>query len=168
MNKLLPLSIFSLMIKKILPLIFVSIISASPLNAEEVSLDEMIEVIIEEQFVKVTKPTLRSSFLMMLGQANINENTKKEFYNFIDPFLEEYLISSSKKLPVIYKDHYTEEEIIALYKYVSSKEGKSITSKSGKVAEKTQQLIMKDAEKLGIKIGNAIAENPELLKSFIK
>tara|TARA_B100001939_G_scaffold254369_1_gene221264 strand:- start:322 stop:792 length:471 start_codon:yes stop_codon:yes gene_type:complete len=156
------------MSKKILFILFVSFISVSSLKAEEVSIDEMIEVIIEEQFIKTTKPALRSSFLMMLGSTNIKENTKKEFYNFIDPFLEEYLISSAKKLPVIYKDHYSEKEIIALYKYVSSKEGKSITSKSGKVAEKTQQLIMKDAEKLGIKIGNAIAENPELLKSFIK
>ena len=68
----------------------------------------------------------------------------------------------------MYKDIYTEEEILALYNFMKTVEGISINKKQSLVIEKSMIMISDDAMKLGQSIAIALQENPELLESILE
>ena len=68
----------------------------------------------------------------------------------------------------MFKDIYTEEEILALYNFMKTAEGISINKKQSLVIEKSMIMISDDAIKLGQSIAIALQENPELLESMLE
>ena len=135
--------------------------------ADETSFDEMIDFIVQEQFVSLQEKTMRDSMYTMMESMGLKVKSKT-FDDFLDPLIKEYLSSIQKKVPALFKDIYTEEEILALYNFMKTAEGISINKKQSLVIEKSMIMISDDAIKLGQSIAIALQENPELLESMLE
>ena len=134
--------------------------------ADETSFDEMIDFIVQEQFVSLQEKTMRDSMYTMMESMGLKVKSKT-FDDFLDPLMKEYLSSIQKKVPALFKDIYTEEEILALYNFMKTAEGISINKKQSLVIEKSMIMISDDAIKFGQRIAVALQENPELLESIL-
>ena len=135
--------------------------------ADETSVDEMIDFIVQEQFLSTQEKTMRDSMYTMMETTGLKVKSKT-FDDFLDPLIKEYLIGIQKKVPALYKDIYTEEEILALYNFMKTAEGISINKKQSLVIEKSMIMISDDAIKLGQSIAVALQENPKLLESILE
>ena len=135
--------------------------------ADETSVDEMIDFIVQEQFLSTQEKTMRDSMYTMMETMGLKVKSKT-FDDFLDPLIKEYLSSIQKKVPALFKDIYTEEEILALYNFMKTAEGISINKKQSLVIEKSMIMISDDAIKLGQSIAIALQENPELLESMLE
>ena len=140
-----------------------SIISIS----DEVSYEEMVNFIVKEQVISQQEQTMRDSMYSMLTMFGMDLEGD-EMNDFLDPFIEEYLSSVEKKIPGLYKSVYSEKEIIAMYNFMITEEGKSINSKQGEMVKETMAAISEDAMQVGQKISSALMENPEFLESLLE
>ena len=147
--------------------IFAVIIFNASIIANETSVDEMIDFIVQEQFLSTQEKTMRDSMYTMMETMGLKVKSKT-FDDFLDPLMKEYLSSIQKKVPALFKDIYTEEEILALYNFMKTAEGSSINKKQSLVIEKSMIMISDDAIKLGQSIAVALQENPELLESILE
>ena len=111
--------------------------------ADETSFDEMIDFIVQEQFVSLQEKTMRDSMYTMMESMGLKVKSKT-FDDFLDPLIKEYLSSIQKKVPALWKDIYTEEEILALYNFMKTAEGISINKKQSLVLEKSMIMISDD------------------------
>ena len=135
--------------------------------ADERSVDEMVNFIVQEQFLSTQEKTMRDSMYTMMETTGLKVKSKT-FDDFLDPLIKEYLSSIQKKVPALFKDIYTEEEILALYNFMKTAEGISINKKQSLVIEKSMIMISDDAIKFGQRVAVALQENPELLESMLE
>ena len=147
--------------------ISVVIIFNTYIIADEASVDEMIDFIVQEQFLSLQEKTMRDSMYTMMESMGLKVKSKT-FDDFLDPLIKEYLSSIQKKVPALFKDIYTEEEILALYNFMKTAEGISINKKQSLVIEKSMIMISDDAIKFGQRVAVALQENPELLESILE
>ena len=149
--------------------IFISfvLISNTFISANEMSVDEMVDFIVQEQFLSQQEETMKNSMYTMLESMGLNVKSKA-MSDFLDPFINEYLNNVEKKVPALYKDIYSDDEILALYNFMKTKEGISITNKQSLMIEKSMLMVSEDVVKLSENIGIALQENPELVQSLIK
>ena len=103
----------------------------------------------------------------MMESMGLNVKSKA-MSDFLDPLINEYLNNVEKKVPALYKDIYSDDEILALYNFMKTKEGISITNKQSLMIEKSMLMVSEDVVKLSENIGIALQENPELVQSLIK
>jgi len=136
--------------------------------ADERSVDEMIDFIVQEQFLSTQEKTIRDSMFTMMETMTGLKFKSEAFEDFLEPLINEYLSSIQKKAPAIYKDIYSEEEILALFNFMKTAEGISINKKQSLVIEKSMAMISEDALKLAESMGVALQENPELLQSILE
>lgn len=137
------------------------------ISADEMSVDEMVDFIVKEQFLSQQKDTMKNSMYTMMESMGLNVKSKA-MSDFLDPLINEYISSIEKKVPALYKDVYSNDEILALYNFMKTKEGTSINSKQSLMVEKTMLMVSEDAVKLSESIGIAFQENPELIQSLMK
>lgn len=147
--------------------ISVVIIFNTYIIADEASVDEMIDFIVQEQFLSLQEKTIRDSMYTMMETSGLKVRSKT-FDDFLEPLIKEYLSSIQKKVPALWKDIYTEEEILALYNFMKTAEGISINKKQSLVLEKSMIMISDDAIKFGQRLAVALQENPELLESMLE
>ncbi|CAI8339567.1 MAG: Uncharacterised protein [Flavobacterium sp. SCGC AAA160-P02] len=137
------------------------------INADEISIDEMVEFIVQEQFISQQEDSMKNSMYTMMESMGLNVKSKT-MSDFLDPLLNEYLSSVEKKMPALYKDIYSDDEILALYNFMKTQEGISITNKQPLMIQKSMLVVSEDAVKFSKKIGIAFQENPELIQSLRK
>ena len=137
------------------------------INADEISIDEMVEFIVQEQFISQQEDSMKNSMYTMMESMGLNVKSKA-MSDFLDPLLNEYLSSVAKKMPALYKDIYSDDEILALYNFMKTQEGISITNKQPLLIQKSMLVVSEDAVKFSKKIGIAFQENPELIQSLRK
>ena len=137
------------------------------INADEISVDEMVEFIVQEQFISQQEDSMKNSMYTMMESMGLNVQSKA-MSDFLDPLLNEYLSSVAKKMPALYKDIYSDDEIMALYNFMITQEGISITNKQPLLIQKSMLVVSEDAVKFSKKIGIAFQENPELIQSLRK
>ena len=137
------------------------------INADEISIDEMVEFIVQEQFISQQEDSMKNSMYTMMESMGLNVKSKT-MSDFLDPLLNEYLSSVAKKMPALYKDIYSDDEILALYNFMKTQEGISITNKQPLMIQKSMLVVSEDAAKFSKKIGIAFQENPELIQSLKK
>lgn len=137
------------------------------ISADEISVDEMVDFMVQEQFLSQQEDTMKNSMYTMMESMGLNVKSKA-MSDFLDPLINEYLSSIEKKVPALYKDIYTDDEIIAMYNFMKTKEGISINKKQSLLVEKTMLMVSEDAVKLSESIGIAFQENPELIQSLMK
>ena len=137
------------------------------INADEISIDEMVEFIVQEQFISQQEDSMKNSMYTMMESMGLNVKSKA-LSDFLDPLLNEYLSSVEKKMPALYKDIYSDDEILALYNFMKTQEGISITNKQPLMIQKSMLVVNEDAVKFSKKIGIAFQENPELIQSLRK
>ena len=137
------------------------------INADEISIDEMIEFIVQEQFISQQEDSMKNSMYTMMESMGLNVQSKA-MSDFLDPLLNEYLSSVAKKMPALYKDIYSDDEILALYNFMKTQEGISISNKQPLLIQKSMLVVSEDAVKFSKKIGIAFQENPELIQSLRK
>ena len=135
--------------------------------ADEMSVDEMVDFIVQEQFLSQQADTMKNSMITMMESVGLNVKSKA-LSDFLDPFIDEYLSRVEKKVPTLYKDIYSDDEIIALYNFMNTQEGSSINKKQSLMTENTMLMVSEDAVKLSESIGIAFQENPELIQSLMK
>ena len=135
--------------------------------ADEMSVDEMVDFIVQEQFLSQQADTMKNSMITMMESVGLNVKSKA-MSDFLDPFIDEYLDKVEKKVPTLYKDIYSDDEIIALYNFMNTQEGSSINKKQSLMTEKTMLMVSEDSVKLSESIGIAFQENPELIQSLMK
>ena len=137
------------------------------ISSNEISVDEMVDFIVKEQFLSQQEDTMKNSMYTMMESMGLNVKSKA-MSDFLDPLINEYISSIEKKVPSLYKDIYSDDEITALYNFMKTKEGSSINSKQSLMVEKTMLMVSEDAVKLSESIGIAFQENPELIQSLMK
>ena len=137
------------------------------INADEISVDEMVEFIVQEQFISQQEDSMKNSMYTMMESMGLNVKSKA-MSDFLDPLLNEYLSSVAKKMPALYKDIYSDDEIFALYNFMKTQEGISISNKQPLLIQKSMLVVSEDAVKFSKKIGIAFQENPELIQSLRK
>tara|TARA_Y100001970_G_C13861112_1_gene664157 strand:+ start:44 stop:502 length:459 start_codon:yes stop_codon:yes gene_type:complete len=137
------------------------------INADEISVDEMVEFIVQEQFISQQEDSMKNSMYTMMESMGLNVKSKA-MSDFLDPLLNEYLSSVAKKMPALYKDIYSDDEILALYNFMKTQEGISISNKQPLLIQKSMLVVSEDAVKFSKKIGIAFQENPELIQSLRK
>ena len=137
------------------------------ISSNEISVDEMVDFIAKEQFLSQQEDTMKNSMYTMMESMGLNVKSKA-MSDFLDPLINEYISSIEKKVPSLYKDIYSDDEITALYNFMKTKEGTSINSKQSLMVEKTMLMVSEDAVKLSESIGIAFQENPELIQSLMK
>ena len=137
------------------------------INADEISIDEMVEFIVQEQFISQQEDSMKNSMYTMMESMGLNVQSKA-MSDFLDPLLNEYLSSVAKKMPALYKDIYSDDEILALYNFMKTQEGISISNKQPLLIQKSMLVVSEDAVKFSKKIGIAFQENPELIQSLRK
>ena len=137
------------------------------ISSNEISVDEMVDFIVKEQFLSQQEDTMKNSMYTMMESMGLNVKSKA-MSDFLDPLINEYISSIEKKVPSLYKDIYSDDEITALYNFMKTKEGTSINSKQSLMVEKTMLMVSEDAVKLSESIGIAFQENPELIQSLMK
>ena len=135
--------------------------------ADEMSVDEMVDFIVQEQFLSQQADTMKNSMITMMESVGLNVKSKA-LSDFLDPFIDEYLSRVEKKVPTLYKDIYSDDEIKALYNFMNTQEGSSINKKQSLMTEKTMLMVSEDSVKLCESIGIAFQENPELIQSLMK
>ena len=135
--------------------------------ADEMSVDEMVDFIVQEQFLSQQADTMKNSMITMMESVGLNVKSKA-LSDFLDPFIDEYLSRVEKKVPTLYKDIYSDDEIKALYNFMNTQEGSSINKKQSLMTENTMLMVSEDAVKLSESIGIAFQENPELIQSLMK
>lgn len=137
------------------------------ISSNEISVDEKVDFIVKEQFLSQQEDTMKNSMYTMMESMGLNVKSKA-MSDFLDPLINEYISSIEKKVPSLYKDIYSNDEITALYNFMKTKEGTSINSKQSLMVEKTMLMVSEDAVKLSESIGIAFQENPELIQSLMK
>ena len=137
------------------------------ISADEISVDEMVNFIIQEQFLSQQEDTMKNTMYTMMESMGLNVKSKA-MSDFLDPLINEYLNNVEKKVPALYKDIYSDDELLALYNFMKTKEGISITNKQSLMIEKSMLMFSEDVVKLSENIGIAFQENPELIQSLIK
>ena len=135
--------------------------------ADEMSVDEMVDFIVQEQFLSQQADTMKNSMITMMESVGLNVKSKA-LSDFLDPFIDEYLSRVEKKVPTLYKDIYSDDEIKALYNFMNTQEGSSINKKQSLMTENTMLMVSEDAVKLSESIGIAFQENPELIQSLME
>ena len=150
-------------------IIYISIvfIFTTYISADEISVNEMVDFMVQEQFLSQQEDTMKNSMYTMMESMGLNVESKA-MSDFLDPLINEYLSSIEKKVPALYKDIYTDDEIIAMYNFMKTQEGISINKKQSLLVEKTMLMVSEDAVKLSESIGIAFQENPELIQSLMK
>ena len=137
------------------------------ISADEISVDEMVNFIVQEQFLSQQEDTMKNTMYTMMESMGLNVKSKA-MSDFLDPLINEYLNNVEKKVPALYKDIYSDDELLALYNFMKTKEGISITNKQSLMIEKSMLMFSEDVVKLSENIGIALQENPELVQSLIK
>ena len=135
--------------------------------ADDLSVNEMVDFIVKEQFILQQEDSIKNSMYTMLESLGMNVQSEA-MDNFLDPLINEYIESVATKVPALYKDLYSDDEILALYNFMKTKEGISINKKQSLMMEKTMLMVSEDAVKLSESIGIAFQENPELIQSLMK
>ena len=136
-------------------------------TADDLSVNEMVDFIVKEQFILQQEDSIKNSMYTMLESLGMNVQSEA-MDNFLDPLINEYIESVATKVPALYKDLYSDDEILALYNFMKTKEGISINKKQSLMMEKTMLMVSEDAVKLSESIGIAFQENPELIQSLMK
>ena len=140
-----------------------SIISIS----DEISNEEMINFIVKEQVISQQEQTMRDSMYSMLMMFGMDLESD-EMNDFLDPFIQEYVSSVEKKMQNVYKSVYSEKEIVAMYNFMNTEDGKSINSKQGEMVKKTLAAVNEDAMLVGQKLSSALMEDPKFFESLLK
>ena len=135
--------------------------------ADDLSVNEMVDFIVKEQFILQQEDSMKNSMYAMLESFGMNVQSEA-MDNFLDPLINEYIESVATKVPALYKDLYSDDEILALYNFMKTKEGISINKKQSLMMEKTMLMVSEDAAKLSESIGIAFQENPELIQSLMR
>ena len=135
--------------------------------ADDLSVNEMVDFIVKEQFILQQEDSIKNSMYTMLESLGMNVQSEA-MDNFLDPLINEYIESVATKVPALYKDLYSDDEILALFNFMKSKEGISINKKQSLMMEKTMLMGSEDAVKLSESIGIAFQENPELIQSLMR
>ena len=135
--------------------------------ADEVSYEEMINFIVKEQVISQQEQTMRDSMYSMLMMFGMDLESD-EMNDFLDPFIQEYVSSVEKKMQNVYKSVYSEKEIVAMYNFMNTEDGKSINSKQGEMVKKTLAAVNEDAMRVGQKLSSALMEDPKFFESLLE
>ena len=133
--------------------------------ADDISIDEMIEYISTEQHISALEETLRDQMFVMLTTAGLNVD-KQALNDFLNPYVKDYTAKVEKRVPELVRETYSDEEIIAMYDFLNTKLGRSITSKQNELVKRTSIEFNDDAMEFGQKIGAALS-NPEVIQSLL-
>jgi len=87
--------------------------------ADDKSVDEMIDFIVQEQFIAQQEKSMINSWFSAMEPMGLDVNSEA-IADFFYPILSEYLRKKKKKIPGVYKEIYSEDEILALYNFMSS------------------------------------------------
>ena len=140
-----------------------SVISIS----DEVSYEEMINFIVKEQVISQQEQTMRDSMYSMLMMFGMDLESD-EMNDFLDPFIQEYVSSVEKKMRNVYKSVYSEKEIVAMYNFMNTEDGKSINSKQAEMVKKTLAAVNEDALRVGQKLSSALMEDSKFFESLLE
>tara|TARA_B100000212_G_scaffold206732_1_gene155968 strand:+ start:103 stop:573 length:471 start_codon:yes stop_codon:yes gene_type:complete len=140
-----------------------SVISIS----DEATHEEMINFIVKEQVISQQEQTMRDSMYSMLMMFGMDLESD-EMNDFLDPFIQEYVSSVEKKMRNVYKSVYSEKEIVAMYNFMNTEDGKSINSKQAEMVKKTLAAVNEDALRVGQKLSSALMEDSKFFESLLE
>ena len=154
------------MLKKYLYTIFACSFSVISIS-DEVTHEEMINFIVKEQVISQQEQTMRDSMYSMLMMFGMDLESD-EMNDFLDPFIQEYVASVEKKMLNVYKSVYSEKEIVAMYNFMNTEDGKSINSKQGEMVKKTLAAVSEDAMRVSQKLSSALMEDSKFFESLLE
>ena len=134
--------------------------------ADELSVDDMIGVIVEEQFVAQQQFSVGSTLETLFQSMGLKVDSSPLMEVF-DPYLKKYVDAAKTKGYYIYREVYSDDEITAIYKFVTSDIGKSVSGKQGDFVRQTMLLTFEDSVRLQQDIANVMQQNSSLIESIL-
>ena len=133
--------------------------------ADELSVDDMIGVIVEEQFVAQQQFSVVSTLETLFQSMGLKVDSSPLMEVF-DPYLKKYVDAAKTKGYYIYREVYSDDEITAIYKFVTSDIGKSVSGKQGDFLE-DYAVNFEDSVRLQQDIANVMQQNSSLIESIL-
>ena len=90
--------------------LFILLFSTLFISSEDISMDEMVDFIVKEQFLSQQEDTMTNAMGTMLQTIGIDIKSKA-MSDFLNPFIKEYLLKIEKKMPDLYKDVYSYDAV---------------------------------------------------------
>ena len=150
--------------KTILLIIFVF---APLIAAENISFEEKIDFIIDQQMSEDTIDEINEITMFALEQFDIDVSDLEDFDAYFNQFFAEYLDEMKAEIKNLYLDTYSEEEISAYYQFISQDAGSSFVAKQASMASDSMEVGMKVAQRMMSRLNNRlIRDYPELFEDL--
>tara|TARA_B100000212_G_scaffold229705_1_gene174508 strand:- start:296 stop:757 length:462 start_codon:yes stop_codon:yes gene_type:complete len=150
--------------KKILLIIFVF---APLIAAENISFEEKIDFIIDQQMSKDTTDEIKEITMFALEQFDIDVSDLDDFDTYFNLFIAEYLDEMKEEIKKLYLDKFSEEEISAYHQFIIQDAGSSFAAKQASMASDSMEVGMKVAQRMMSRLNNRlIRDYPELFEDL--
>ena len=150
--------------KTILLIIFVF---APLIAAENISFEEKIDFIIDQQMSKDTTDEIKEITMFALEQFDIDVSDLDDFDTYFNLFIAEYLDEMKEEIKKLYLDKFSEEEISAYHQFIIQDAGSSFAAKQASMASDSMEVGMKVAQRMMSRLNNRlIRDYPELFEDL--
>ena len=150
--------------KKILLIIFVF---APLIAAENISFEEKIDFIIDQQMSEDTIDEINEITMFALEQFDIDVSDLDDFDTYFNLFIAEYLDEMKEEIKKLYLDKFSEEEISAYHQFIIQDAGSSFAAKQASMASDSMEVGMKVAQRMMSRLNNRlIRDYPELFEDL--
>ena len=150
--------------KKLLLIIFAF---APLIAAANISFEEKIDFIIDQQTSKDIANEIKEITIISLEQFDIDVSDLEDFDAYFNQFFAEYLDEMKAEIKNLYLDTYSEEEISAYYQFISQDAGSSFIAKQASIASDSIDIGIKVGQRMMSRLNNRlIRDYPELFEDL--
>ena len=135
--------------------------------AENISFEEKIDFIIDQQMSEDTIDEINEITMFALEQFDIDVSDLDDFDTYFNLFIAEYLDEMKEEIKKLYLDKFSEEEISAYHQFITQDAGSSFVAKQASMASDSMEVGMKVAQRMMSRLNNRlIRDYPELFEDL--
>ena len=148
-------------------ILLIFFVFAPLIAAENISFEEKIDFIIDQQMSEDTIDEINEITMFALEQFDIDVSDLEDFDAYFNQFFAEYLDEMKAEIKNLYLDTYSEEEISAYYQFISQDAGSSFIAKQASIASDSIDIGIKVGQRMMSRLNNRlIRDYPELFEDL--
>ena len=148
-------------------ILLIFFVFAPLIAAENISFEEKIDFIIDQQMSKDTTDEIKEITMFALEQFDIDVSDLDDFDTYFNLFIAEYLDEMKEEIKKLYLDKFSEEEISAYHQFIIQDAGSSFAAKQASMASDSMEVGMKVAQRMMSRLNNRlIRDYPELFEDL--
>ena len=148
-------------------ILLIFFVFAPLIAAENISFEEKIDFIIDQQMSEDTIDEINEITMFALEQFDIDVSDLDDFDTYFNLFIAEYLDEMKEEIKKLYLDKFSEEEISAYHQFIIQDAGSSFAAKQASMASDSMEVGMKVAQRMMSRLNNRlIRDYPELFEDL--